>query len=63
MVQSDHALVEQTSIYIGNINEANIALVDPQVKGVLKDDYRSLHYNSASRDLKVKESIFRNIEN
>jgi hypothetical protein len=55
-------LVEQTSIYIGNLNEANIAQVDLQVK-VLKDDYRSLHSNSTSRDWKVKESIFQNIEN
>lgn len=58
----NHALVEQTSIYIGNVNEANIGLVDLQVKGVLKDDYRSLHSNSTSRDWKVKETTFLNIE-
>ena len=56
-------LVKQTSIYIANINEANIAQVDLRVKGVLKDDYRSLHSNSTTRDWKVKESIFQNIEN
>jgi hypothetical protein len=50
--------VEQASIFIGNVNEAKIALVDLQVKGVLKDDYISLHSNSTLRDWKVKKKPF-----